>query len=169
MRLFLLTLPLLLLPLLITSCGISAGGVNYGPPNMGGPTVEARKAAIAAEPSGSYYIGRRYFVEKTRFWGYVRRPGEPAHRSQLVIMNESRTRNPDRMHEDGPPGRRYAFDNNYEYRLEGSFNGRKAYDPNSNQILPEFVPTKFTVIDRSPGWLFSPNDYYDPYRLTLVP
>ena len=75
----------------------------------------------------------------------------------------------DRLPEMGPPGQRYGFDQNYEYRIEGSFNGRKAYDPNSNQILPEFRATKFTVIDRNPGWLFSPKDHYDPYRFTLLP
>ena len=158
-----------LLPVLLSACGGSTASRQYGPPNMGGPTPEARKAAIAAEPAGSYYIGRRYFVEKTRFWGYIRKPGQPANRSQLVIMDESRKLNPDRLPEMGPPGQRYGFDQNYEYRIEGSFNGRKAYDPNSNQILPEFRATKFTVIDRNPGWLFSPQDHYDPYRFTLLP
>ena len=40
------------------------------------PTVSDRKAQIAAEPRGDFYYGRRYFVEKTRFWGYLREPGQ---------------------------------------------------------------------------------------------
>lgn len=170
MRTWFLSAPLLLIALFLTSCGGDyTPSVTYGPANLGGPTVEERKASIAAEPAGDYFIGRRYFVEKTRFWGYVRKPGQPANRSKLVIMDESRVLNPDRLPEDGPPGQRYGFDQNYEYRIEGYYNGRHAYDPNSNQILPEFTATKFTVLDRNPGWLFTPKDHYDPYQLTLVP
>ncbi|NNC88330.1 MAG: hypothetical protein HKN82_07715 [Akkermansiaceae bacterium] len=136
---------------------------------MGGPSAEARAAQIASEPTGNYYYGRRYFVRKTRFWGYLRKPGEAATRSKLVMMNESKRRTPDRLPETGPPGRRYAFDNNYEYRIWGNYTGDTVYDPNSNQFLPEFMPTKFEVVDRNPGWLFSPGDHYDEYRLTLLP
>lgn len=155
--------------LVLSSCTYtSTRTVEYGPANMGGPTVAERKASIKAEPSGDYFIGRRYYVQKTRFWGYLRKPGQAATRSRLVIMNESRILNPDRLPEDGPPGKRYGFDQNYEYRIEGRFSGREAYDPNSDQILPEFVPTRFTLIAKNPGWLFYPKDHYDPQRLTLV-
>ena len=136
---------------------------------MGGPTAEERALQIANEPSGSFFYGRRYYVHKTRFWGYVRKPGESASRSRLVLMNESRTRNPDRLPENGPPDRSYGFDQNYEYRIWGGYTGETAYDPNSNQFLPEFKPTRFEVVNRDPGWLFSPEDYYDPYRFTLLP
>jgi hypothetical protein len=106
-------------------------------------------------------------VEKTRFWGYLREPGQSASKSKLAIFRESRVQNPDRLPEDGPPGQRYGFDTNYEYRIHGNYTGEKAYDPNSDQILPVFVPTNFELVNREPGWLFSPKDHYHPQRFTL--
>ncbi len=140
-----------------------------GAGNMGGPTVEERQLAIASEPSGDFFVGRRYHVEKTRFWGYVRKPRQPWNRSQLVMMREDSKTQPDRLPEDGPPGQRFGYDQNYEYRLRGQFTGRDAYDPNSNQFLPEFMLTGYELIDQNPGWLFTPQDRYDPRRLTLTP
>lgn len=134
---------------------------------MGGPNPEARQAAIASEPTGDFYYGRRYYVEKTRFWGYLREPRQSAEKSKLVIFKENRTKNPDRLSEDGPPEARYGFDNNYEYRIYGNYTGEKAYDPNSNQVLPVFSLTDYQVVDRQPGWLFSPKDYFHPQRYTL--
>jgi hypothetical protein len=150
--------------LVLTQCGVGGGGGT-----MGGPTVEERASQIANEPTGDFYYGRRYYVEKTRFWGYVRKPRQPWSRARLVILREDRMRSPDRFPETGPPGRRYGFDNNYEYRLRGSFTGRDAYDPNSNQFLPEFMLTGYEVVDRQPGWLFRPDDRYDKNRITLTP
>lgn len=136
---------------------------------MGGPTVEERRARIAAEPKGDYFVGRRYHVKKTRFWGYVRRPRESWDRARLVMLREDRKRAPDRLPENGPPGKRYGFDQNHEYHLRGYFTGDRAYDPNSNQILPEFMLTGYELVDRDPGWLFRPDDRYDPARITLYP
>lgn len=140
-----------------------------GTGNMGGPTVEEREAQIASEPRGDHFIGRRYHVKKTRFWGYVRRPRESWQNAKLVIMREDRQRNPDRYPETGSGDRRYGFDQNYEYKLEGFFTGEKAYDPNSNEVLPQFMLADYEVIDRDPGWLFRPDDRYDPARITLTP
>jgi hypothetical protein len=137
--------------------------------NMGGPSPEERDAKIACEPSGDFYYGRRYFVEKTRFWGYLRKPRQPWSRAQLVIFNESKQTAPDRLPEDGPVGQRYAFDNNYEYRIRGHFSGRENYEPNSNKFLPEFMFTGGEVVDRNPGWLFRPDDHYERLRITLCP
>ena len=136
---------------------------------MGGPAVGERNAKIASEARGDFYYGRRYFVEKTRFWGYLRKPGEPWSRSKLVIFREDRKLSPDRMSEDGPAGRRYAFDNNYEYRIRGNFTGEKAYEPNSNQFLPVFMLSSYELTDTQPGWLFRPDDKYDRNQLTLIP
>lgn len=136
---------------------------------MGGPSQEERNARIASEQTGDFFYGRRYHVEKTRFWGYVRKPRQPWSRARLVIFREDRKLSPDRLPEAGPPGQRYAFDNNYEYRLRGYFTGEERYEPNSNQFLPEFMLTGYEVLDRNPGWLFSPGDRYDPLRVTLVP
>ena len=144
-------------------------GGTMGAGNMGGPTLEQRQAQIASEPIGDHFIGRRYYVKKTRFWGYVRQPRQSWDRAQLVVFREDRKRAPDRLPEDGPPGQRYGYDQNYEYKLRGSFTGRKVYDPNSNQVLPEFLLTGYEVLDRNPGWLFRPDDRYDPARITVVP
>lgn len=140
-----------------------------GSGNLGGPTVEERNAKIASEPTGDFYYGRRYFVEKTRFWGYVRQPRQSSNQAKLVIVREDQKHSPDRLSENGPPGQRYAFDNNTEYRLRGRYTGQQAYDPNSNQFLPEFLLTSYEALDRQPGWLFRPDDRYDPFRITMVP
>ncbi len=87
----------------------------------------------------------------------------------MVIFKEGRKRAPDRLSEGGPSGARYGFDNNYEYRIRGNYTGEQAYDPNSNQFLPVFMLTGYEVVDRDPGWLFSPNDHYDQYAVTLAP
>ena len=84
------------------------------------PTINDRKAQIAAEPRGDFYYGRRYFVEKTRFWGYLREPGQPANKAKLVIFNESWKINHDRLPEK-KGGNSYGFDNNYEYRIYGRY------------------------------------------------
>lgn len=150
---------------LLTQCGTS----SLGSGNMGGPTVEARNAAIAQEPSGDFYYGRRYFVEKTRFWGYVRQPRQPWSRAKLVIFREDKMHSPDRFPENSNSEQRYAFDNNFEYRLRGYYTGREAYDPNSNQFLAEFMLTGYDLVDRKPGWLFRPDDRYVRNRITVVP
>lgn len=153
---------LILATLLLCQC---AGSMGSG--NMGGPTVEERKASISAETKGDYFIGRRYYVQKTRFWGYLRRPRESWNNAKLVLMREDKKRAPDRLPEDGPAGNRFGFDQNYEYKIKGYYTGKKAYDPNSNQVLPEFMLTGYEVINRQPGWLFRPDDRYDAARITL--
>ena len=156
--------------LLGTACGLlTQCGPSMGSGKLGGPTVEERNAKIASEPTGDFYYGRRYFIEKTRFWGYVRQPRQPWSRAKLVIMREDQKQNPDRLPENGPAGQRYAFDNNYEYRLRGRYTGEKAYEPNSNQFLDVFLLTGYEVVDRQPGWLFRPDDRYDRFRITMVP
>lgn len=150
---------------LLTQCGLmSSSGVK-----MGGPTLEQRNAAIAAEPTGDFYYGRRYHVEKTRFWGYLRKPRESWNNAQLVMMREDQKRVPDRLPEDGPEGARFAYDQNYEYRIWGYYTGRKVYEPNSNQILPEFRLINYELLNRNPGWLFGPDDRYHPKRINLRP
>ncbi|MFR4418039.1 MAG: hypothetical protein ACLT8E_12070 [Akkermansia sp.] len=42
--------------------------------------INARNAEIAREPRGNYFVGRRYHVPATRFWGYLRQPGRPGER-----------------------------------------------------------------------------------------
>ena len=155
--------------ILLCQCAIDSPSGGSGPANMGGPTVEERNAAIASEATGDFYYGRRYFVEKTRFWGYIRSPRQAANKAKLVIMREDRKLSPDRLSEDGSPGKRYGFDQNYEYRIRGNYTGETAYDPNSNQFLQVFLLSGYDVVNRDPGWLFSPTDHYNPLRITLRP
>lgn len=147
---------LLLLPLLIftlPSCSTSAGG---------NAMVASRNQAIRAEAPGNYWIGRRYFVDKTRFWGYVRRPGQLWDDSQLVVMDESRVRTPDRLPElPTGTGPAHGYDHNFEYRITGSLTGQNVYDPNADMELPVFYPTSFEVTNRTPGFLFHPSDRYN--------
>ena len=154
-----------------TACGLltQCGPSSMGSGNLGGPTVEERNAKIASEPTGAFYYGRRYHVAKTRFWGYVRQPRQPWSRAKLVLFREDKKHSPDRLSENGPSAQRFAFDNNTEYRLRGNYTGQQAYDPNSNQFLPEFMLTGYEVVDRQPGWLFRPDDRYDANRITMVP
>lgn len=150
---------------LLNSCSNSLSG----PGNMGTqPSPEIRKQQIENEARGDFYYGRRYYVQKTRFWGYLREPGKPAYTAKLVIFNESKKRNPDRLPEAGP-GKNYGFDNNYEYKIYGRYTGRTLYEPNSNQFLPEFLLSDYQLVSTSPGWLFTPSDKYNPIRVTLLP
>lgn len=139
-------------------------------PGASHPAMRERAAAIAAEPRGAHFIGRRYHVEGTRFWGYLRQPGESWERARLVVMNPGVTRPPDMLPENPAPGQRgHGFDDNYEYVITGSFTGRRIYDPNSNLFLPEFLPSSFRLTNPSPGFLFHPDEIREPNAVSLVP
>jgi len=127
-----------------------------------------RKEQIASEARGDFYYGRRYFVHKTRFWGYLREPGQPAHTAKLVIFNESKKHNPDRLPEAGP-GKNYGYDHNYEYKIYGRYTRKPLYEPNSDQLLPEFQLFDYKLVSTHPGWLFTPSDHYHPAQITLLP
>ncbi len=111
----------------------------------------ARVAAaqqIAAEPPGDYFIGRRYYNPFFKFWGYVRRPGQPWSTAQLVMFNEKDKLAPDREQLT------FGFDNNYEYKLHGYFSGDRVYEPASNSIYPEFVLKGYELISTNPPPIF---------------
>jgi hypothetical protein len=103
---------------------------------------------IAAEPPGDYYIGRRYYKPDFKFWGYVRRPGKPWSTAQLVLLNEKEKLAPDREQLN------FGSDNNYEYKLIGSFSGQTVYEPASNGFYPEFVLKSYQLISSSPPPIF---------------
>ena len=145
--------------------GSVAGSLT--PSQLNHPAVKARNAKISEETPGNYYIGRRWWTEGTRFWGYLREPGKPWSTSRLVIMNESVMKQPDRVPEVGAP-RVHGFDHNHEYRIWGSFTGQKIYDPNSNFMVPEFRLTKYELIDSNPGFLFHPGEKHNPRHLPEV-
>lgn len=139
--------------------GCAGTGRRYGglDPAVARRMIDERAAAIAAEPPGDYFVGRRYVVDHTRFWGYLRRPRQPWSEARLVVMNEDRVRVPDRLPEFGD-GRVFGFDHNHEYVIRGRFTGRTVYDPNSNFELPEFQPSSFELREAAPGFLFTPGE-----------
>src|ERR1700726_1715559 len=103
---------------------------------------------IAAEPAGDYFIGRRYYKADFKFWGYIRRPGQPWSTAQMVMLNEKQKLAPDREQ------RKFGFDNNYEYKLMGYFSGERVYEPASNAIYPEFVLKGYEVVSTNPPPIF---------------
>lgn len=131
--------------------------------------LAAREAAIAQEAPGDYYIGRRYYIPATRFWGYVRRPGKSWRTAQLVIMDESLARTPDRGYEPPVKGATYGRDQNVEYVVHGQLTEEKAYDPSTNQVLPVFLARRFEVRQQKPGFLFVPSERYSTAYVTLKP
>lgn len=118
---------------------------------------EARAAAaqsIQAEPPGNYFIGRRYYKEGFKFWGYVRRPGQPWASSQLVVLNENQKLAPDREQ------LKFGIDNNHEYKLYGSLSGEKIYESRSDGFYPEFVLKRYELVSTHPVPIF--RSQYDP-------
>jgi hypothetical protein len=103
---------------------------------------------IAAEPPGNYFIGRRYYKPYFKFWGYVRRPGQPWSTAVLVMLNEQHKLAPDRAE------LKFGADNNYEYKLYGYFSGDRVYEPASNSVYPEFVLKGYELLSTNPAPIF---------------
>lgn len=105
--------------------------------------------SIAAEPPGDYFIGRRYYKATVfKFWGYLRRPGQPWSTAQLVVFNEKQKLAPDREQLN------FGFDNNYEYKIYGNFSGQTVYEPASNGFYPEFILKNYELISKTPPPIF---------------
>jgi hypothetical protein len=116
---------------------------------------------IAAEPPGDYFIGHRYFKGAVyKFWGYVRKPGQPWNTAQLVVLNEKEKLAPDREKLS------FGSDNNYEYKLWGNFSGQTVYEPASNGFYPEFVLKKYELISTNPAPIFK-SQYNDRARAAM--
>jgi hypothetical protein len=151
---------LLICAFLLSACATTGSGGRYA------QAIAARNAQIAAEPRGDYYIGRRFYIERTHIWGYLRRPGESWQNARLVIMNERVQRLPDRLPEvPSGSGNAHGYDHNHEYQITGRFTGRRVYDPNSNLILPEFELSNAVETNPSPGWLFNPGERFNGSQL----
>jgi len=105
-------------------------------------------ARIASEPPGDYWIGRRYFKPVFKFWGYVRRPGQPWSTAKLVMLNENEKLAPDRAQD------KFGIDNNHEYRLYWHFTGETVYEPASNGFYPEFMLKNYELIATNPPPIF---------------
>src|SRR5215211_6100002 len=100
--------------------------------NLAGASRATMTSAIAQEPRGAYFVGRRYYKKDYKFWGYVRESGAPWSTARLVMLNENTKLAPDRA------GGALGTDNNYEYKLLGEFTGQTVYEPASNGFYPEF-------------------------------
>ena len=125
------------------------------------PNEQSRAAMIAeinAEQPGDYYIGRRYYKVDYKFWGYVRKPGQPWTTAKMVMMNENTKLAPDR--ELGKIG----SDNNYEYKLFGNFSGETVYEPASNGFYPEFILKGYELKTVTPAKIFKTPGATDPER-----
>jgi len=112
--------------------------------------------SIRQEPAGDYYIGRRYYKEDYKFWGWVRAPRQSWTQAKLVMLNEQQKLAPDRA--AGTLG----SDNNHEYRLSGQFSGDTVYEPASNGFYPEFVLTGAELLDDTPPPIYKSRGALDP-------
>jgi len=128
-------------------------GHKGGGPNPDRAQLEQR---VAAEAPGPYFVGRRYYKENYKFWGFVKRPGEPWVNAQLVMLNEQQTMAPDRA------ANRIGSDNEYEYRLVGDFTGELIYEPASNGFYPEFRLSNAEVLSTNPPSIFLNAQENDP-------
>jgi len=126
-----------------------------------------RRSAIATEPAGDYFVGRRYYVQDCYSWGFVRQPGRPWSSSRLVVMQQNHVNMPDNLPEYGA-GPRRGYDHNYQYHIRGNFSGREVYVSSLNRALPVFVPTSYQLVDSKPGFLFKPDENYRKGTIELL-
>lgn len=103
---------------------------------------------ISQEKPGNYYIGLRYYKRDYKFWGYVRKPGQPWSTAKLVMLNENKKLAPDRA--------RNAIGSDAEdtYKLQGYYSGDTVYEPASNGFYPEFVLTGYQLLSTTPPPVF---------------
>ena len=118
--------------------------------------------AIRQEEVGNYYVGRRYYKQDYKFWGFVRKPGQQWNTAKLVMMNEQGKLAPDR--ELGKLG----SDNNYEYKLYGDFSGQTVYEPASNGFYPEFVLKAYELRTITPATIYKEPGATDPARRVIA-
>ena len=64
------------------------------------------------------------------------------------MLNEKQKLAPDREQ------MKFGMDNNYEYKLYGSFSGQPVYEPASNRIYPEFILKGYELISATPPPIF---------------
>ena len=110
--------------------------------------VSEMSESIRTETPGDYFIGRRYYKQDYKFWGWVRKPGQPWSSARLIMMNEQKKLAPDR--EKGTLG----SDNGYEYKLYGNFSGETVYEPASNGFYPEFILSGYELRSTNPPSIY---------------
>lgn len=113
-------------------------------------------AAIATEPQGDYFIGRRLYKKDYKFWGFVRAPGQLWPTAKLVMFNEKQKLAPDRA------ANKIGSDNGFEYKLYGHFSNDTVYEPASNGFYPEFVLTGYELLNEHPAPIFHTAAATDP-------
>ena len=119
---------------------------------------------IKNEQPGDYFIGRRYYKEDYKFWGYIRSPGQSWSTAKLVMLNEQKKLAPDREKNQ------IGSDNNYEYKLYGKYSGETVYEPASNGFYPEFVLTGYELISSTPAPIYTVTGATDPaVRIIATP
>ena len=131
--------------------------------DKGAPARAAMAAAIAAEPRGDHFIGRRMYKEDYKMWGWVREPGTPWKSARLVMMNEQKTLAPDRA------GGKLGTDNNHEYRLRGRFSGDTVYEPASDRFYPEFILESYELLSANPPLIYVVKRQEDPKVRIILP
>ncbi len=125
---------------------------------------EAMNAAIRTEAPGDYVIGRRFYKQDYKFWGWIRQPGQPWSTAKLVMLNEQKMLAPDRQQNQ------IGADNNFEYRLSGRFSGDTVYEPASDSFYPEFILTGYEIRSLSPANIFlDPRELKPEVRLLTPP
>lgn len=146
---------LLLCAFLVTGCETTSPGRAH----LSNAEMDAK---LKAEGTGNYYIGRRYYKTDYKFWGWVRRPGQPWSTAKLVMMNEQSKLAPDR--EQGHIG----SDNGYEYKLIGNFSDQPVYEPASNTVYQEFVLKGYDLVSAAPPNIYASSGALDPARRVIV-
>ncbi len=117
---------------------------------------------IKTEQPGNYYIGRRYYKQDYKFWGWVRQPGQPWSTAKLVILNEQTKLAPDR--EQG----HFGSDNGYEYKLYGNYSPDVVYEPASDRQYPEFVLKGYELRSAAPASIYPTSGALDPERRVII-
>ena len=122
----------------------------------------AMLAAINTEPDGDYFIGRRYYKVDYKFWGWIRKPRQPWTTAKLVMMNEHEKLAPDRALG------KLGSDNNYEYKLFGSYSGETVYEPASNGFYPEFLLKGYEIRSAAPANIYRSPLALDPTKRVVL-
>jgi hypothetical protein len=143
------------LPLFLTGCETTQRSSSSS-------AREQLRASIAAEAPGDYFIGRRYYKQDYKFWGWIRRPQQPWSTAQLVMMNEQEKLAPDRAQN------KIGSDNNYEYKIFGDYSDQQVYEPASNGFYPEFNLKSYELITVAPPQIYKSAAATDPTRRVIV-
>lgn len=147
-----------LLTVILSGCATSSSGFA----SNASASRASMNAAIAQEPKGAYFVGRRYYKKDYKFWGYIRESGSPWTTARMVMMNENSKLAPDR--EGGSIG----TDNNFEYKLFGQFTGDTVYEPASNSFYPEFRLKGSELLNASPAPIFRETGATNPERRIIA-